>query len=446
MSGLGCGWVAPILNQLKDSKSEYSLTAAECSWIASLFYMSKGVGPFLSAALIDNVGRSPVFAATACVCFSMWIAVLLTKAVLGHYIVRLFFGLAVGMFETAVNIYIGENSSPGVRGTFSGVLVTSVYGGELVAFILATYLSYNNIAIAHAVFGLVTLVSLILLREPAQFLIMKGKVKDAERNYYWLRGSRNGNARLELADIKQHVLEEKSKRLFKELFHCREAWKSLRVVISIIFLSFWTGISAITSFITMTFPESDHLTSNQFTILFGVLQLISCCISSNIIDKFNRRPLLLVSCAVAAITQGATAALYYTHRSWHILYFDWLVFATLTTYCCVYGMFMYPLASAILGELLPQGVKAIGACMAVVVGSVASFTTTWLFLPIGERYGMETNFVLYFVVSLVMLVYVYFDLPETRGKSLVEIQRTLKEGHRSDVGVPPEVRNLVDSG
>lgn len=428
--GVGFGWIAPVLSQLKNSDSEFSITEEECSWIASQFYIGRAIGPLLTAISIDRVGRNPILILTACVTFLMWIVIWSTRAIIWHYITRLMFGIVVGMFETTVSIYIGENCSPEIRGTFSALLLVFFYAGELIAFILTTYLPYDNVAIINGGLGLLTLVSTLLLREPAQFLVMKGHVEKAERNYTWLRGCEGDDVKerkSEFEDIRRNVVEEKSKTSHADVFRSSMVRKSFRIVVVIMFLMMFTGFPAVSSFVTMVFSESKDPTPNEFTILHGLIQLVGCCISSCIIDKVNRRTLLLITCVLSAVTQSATAILYHIKRIWDIPYFDWLLFATLTTYSSLFGMFVFPLTGALRGELLPQSAKAVGGSVGVAMSSVSGFVVARIFLPIANQYGTEMNFVLYSVISLCLFIYVYFDLPETRGKSLIEIQKELKK-------------------
>lgn len=98
----------------------------------------------------------------------------------------------------------------------------------------------------------------------------------------------------------------------------------------------------------------------------------------------------------------------------------------LTIFSCLYAMFMFALIGILRGELLPQSVKMLGAGLCTFVLSVGSFLNTRTFLPIAETFGMEFNFALFSVSALILAVYTYFDLPETRGKTLVEIQNELK--------------------
>lgn len=428
VNGMSSGWVAPVLNNLKNSHSEFSLSAEECSWIASAHYITRILAPLPSAVFIHEIGHRLTHIIIAGIYLTAWVFTVTTRSVFFLYIIRLILGTAIGMFETTSSIYIADICSPKIRGIANGVFVTFLYGGFLLSLILGTYFSYKDVALIHTGIALLTLLSTFLLREPAIFLILKGKMEEAERTYYWLRSQKNINLQLEFEEIKENALQENSKMSLTELFNSPEVNKSLRIVFILNFLIFCSGFAAINSFISMTFSNTGYFNANEMTIIFGVCQLVSCFISSLVMDRFNRRTLWHTACILGVVSHSGTAILYYVPESKDAPYFEWLLFITLTTYSCVFAMLMLPLASAARGELLPVRVKPFGNCIAVIAGSATGFVTTKIFLPITEAYGIQINFIFFSTICLLTFFYEYFDLPETRGVSLVSIQKSLKSG------------------
>lgn len=354
----------------------------------------------------------------------MWLVVLFTRNVWALYVIRTVFGIAVGMHDSISNIYIAESSSPNLRGTFGSVAMAFFYGGELAAFILATYLTYDQVAITHATIAFLFVMSEFWLREPVQFLLMKGKYKAAERNFYWLNG-KGSQSQQRFNEIVVNVQQEKQKVSWKQLLTSRANYLSLRVVLMLSFLEMFTGFEAITSFASMAFSSSDSLSQNEFTILFGFFQFISVCMSSFVIDKFNRRTLFLLSFAASAIVHAITTALYYINQSvTSVPYFPWLIFVTITLYSIIYSMGILPIYYILRGELFPQSMKAMGSSLGVVANALVGFITTKMFLWISTQFGMQLNFLLFSVVSVISFIYVYFEVPETKGKTLVEIQKS----------------------
>lgn len=439
MTGVGLGWLAPSLYQLKNSP-ETSFTSEQCAWIASAHYITRAFSPFLTILALDRLGRNVTLILSAFIAFIMWIAVYYSQLVYVHYAVRLLFGISVGFCEAASSIYIGENCSSKLRGIFNGLCTSFFYFGELADFVLAAYLSYEWVAVANCLLGLVTISSTFLLKEPAQYLIMKGNLAKAERNYDYLHDLQKSKMKTEFEDIKQYVDEVRHRKFSLQTFRSREVLKSLRLVLITNFLSLAGGFTAINSFVTIVLVDSESLSTSELTVLIGIAQFLSISFLSPFMDVFNRRTLFLLSSALIAITHATTAALYYVSLFHEVPYFNWLVFTLLTIFLCLDGMFMGPLTAVITGELLPQDVRGMGSSLAVVFGSLGGFLGAKIFLPINDSFGIHVNFILFAIVNLTMLFYVYFDLPETKGKTLVDIQRELK-GDNSQEAIQMNVEN-----
>lgn len=446
--GLSGGWLAPTLNKLRNSAAnkseEFSLTLEECSWVASIHYTSGIFGSPLTAILLERTGHRPIFIAVALLNLFAWVAIFVTRSVVIIYIVRLSVGLAFSMFETASSIYISEHCSPKIRGRFSGIYNVCLYGGILTDTVLVSYFSYGRVALSNIGLTCIAILSIFLLREPVQYLLMKGKTETAEKTYYWLRNFRDIKMKEEFEEIKQTAIEYKIKISFSERFNSPEVYKSLRIVFIMNFLMYCTGFAALNAFVTMILSDSSHVTANEFTIILGGFQLFSCCISSFIMDKFNRRTLWQSACILSASSHAGTAILCHIHKSASIPFFEWLLFANVTIYFCVFGMLMQPLASAARGELLPQRIKSFGNCVGVQANAISGFASAKIFLLIAETYGVYVNFLFYSIVCLLILLYLYFDLPETRGDSLVTIQKSLKKNTFNDI-VPPKCNKLLQS-
>jgi len=329
--------------------------------------------------------------------------------------------------DTVAGIYVCENCSPQFRGTFFTLVILFLFAGHLTVFVLATYCSYSCIAITYAVLGFVTLLSTLLTVEPSQYFLMKGNAEKAVKSFSRLRDFSDPASAAEFEDIKKNIEEEKSRTFSLALYRSPEVLKSLRLLLVVMFLCVECGNPVMTAFVTKLFSNSNNgLSASQLSIIYGALQLICVGGTSTIMDRVNRRTLMLVCCCCITIIHATTAALYCVQSRYEIKHFNIILFVLLTTFSCMYAMFMFPLIGILRGELMPQSVKMVGGGLCTFMLSLGCFINTRTFLPIAEAFGMEINFVVFSICSLIMAVYVYFDLPETRGKTLVQIQNELK--------------------
>ncbi|XP_065221956.1 solute carrier family 2, facilitated glucose transporter member 6-like [Planococcus citri] len=428
--GIANGWVAPTLNGLRTPGGELSVTIEESSWIASLDHFGKIFGAIFTAFILDIVGRKILLTASAFVLFAIWVIVMFTRSVPILYVMRIMFGVFVGLNDGTNSNYLAENSSPYIRGVFGAVCITLYYIGLLAEFTIATYCSYSNTALINVIITFLAFLPVIWIKEPVQFLLMKGKIAKAEKNFAWLHGSNMNSEeiKVEFERIKQNAQAENLKKSsFKKTITAPANYKSMFIMITIHALAGSTGYFPVMSYASIAFSASDILTPNEFTVLFGIAQTLVVALTSFVISRFSRRTIILISFSLIAASHAVTTGLYYVNSNVvAIPYFPWLIFASITFYASVYA-FVYPVVFVIRGELFPLSVKATGGCLSVIAFSTTSFLTTKMFLYISNAYGIEANFLLFAFLTLLTILFVYIFLPETKNKSLIEIQEMLEK-------------------
>lgn len=214
---------------------------------------------------------------------------------------------------------------------------------------------------------------------------------------------------------------------FKDLFLNDVYYKPILLILVLCVLMMMTGFSAVTSFVSIAFTESEMLTPNQFTTLFGICQLVTASLSPFFIEKFNRRTILLASFGAIAAIHAVTAAIYYAiSRGILIPNSSWLIFGTITVYAMVFSFGLHPIFYTIRGEMFPQNIKVIGGSIGVVGHSLMGFFSAKLFLIVADMFGMYVNFLIFSFCGAAAILIVYKWIPETRGKTLAEIQDELR--------------------
>lgn len=430
--GVNLGWVAPVLKNSEEQSYEITLKSDERAWIASLHEPFKMCGMICCVLTIDILGRKTVLLATS-VCYLLgWLLIRFTKLVIFVYFSRLFFGFMAGLTDSTTVICIGESSSSDLRGVFSSICVMTFFGGLLTEFVMATYLPYNAVATVNLCVGILQLSSMYMMKETVQYLVMKGRYEQAEHNYQWLfSGDKN-----EFENLKESVNASiKSSVSLKEFFTNPHFYKSVSIGILSTILIYSTGVWALFAYASIAFPSSDTLTANEFTICYGFVQFASSFGCSFFIERFNRRTILLTALAFGTLTHVTSATLYYVHEHFTpIPNFPWLIFVSITSFSIISSIGMLPISAALRSELFPQKIKPLGVGLASSAGSLGIFLTSIRFIQIAETFGMHVNFLIFSAMSIVTFVYVYLFVPETRGKSLHEIQRAFDKSETSDEG------------
>lgn len=188
-----------------------------------------------------------------------------------------------------------------------------------------------------------------------------------------------------------------------------------------------TGFASVTSFVSIAFTEG-VFTPNEFAIIFGTLQFASSVLTPTFIEKANRRTILITALTISMITHAVAAMLFFLQKECDIYIpgFSWWVFAMITVYALAYSSGIMTIFYTTRGELMPQNVRAFGGSIVIMSHGLVSFLTTKVFLIVDEMFGIYWNFLFYSLMSFISILFVYFILPETRGKSLMQIQIELQ--------------------
>jgi len=158
------------------------------------------------------------------------------------------------------------------------------------------------------------------------------------------------------------------------------------------------------------------------TFIVGVVQLLATGISLVLVDRAGRRPLLIISGLVMSLTMGSLA-LYLTFISQVPENLKWVPLLLIIGSFIGFSIGFATIPFCIMGELLPQSTRSLTGAIS------SSFNLTTLFLALkfydslASVIGHDGIYWLYSGVSFFAVVFVYFLLPETKGKSLSEIEK-----------------------
>lgn len=430
MIGSHIGWLAPAIVKLQNGEDGLHANNEQISWIASLSEIGRFFGPLITAIFLDRVGRIPAVFLCSFSFFIVWLLMLFSSSISFIYCIRFLVGITQGMNDVSCTIYVAEICTPKVRGILSGIFPLFLNTAFIIQYILADYGSFTFVAAVNTVIGFGALLTGVFLKETPYYLLMKGRAEAAKRNLLWLRGRRvmDDETEFELDKIHQNMQQEiLKKRSWVTLFGSPENYKPLIIVMIFSFLLPIHGCSAITTYLSIIFQSSSVLKASQFTIICGIFQLVAAFLSPFIIERYDRRGLLLSFLGIMGVCQICSFILYVMQASISHELFSWLIFTTVTAYFFIFSLAL-PLVIIIRGEVVPMSVRAIGVSLGIMTSSVCASVSVRLFLPISDTFGIRYNFLLFFVGCVLKFIFVLAVLPETRGKSLVDIQVSSRVG------------------
>eukprot|EP01102_Stenamoeba_stenopodia_P002606 TRINITY_DN12466_c0_g1_i1.p1 TRINITY_DN12466_c0_g1~~TRINITY_DN12466_c0_g1_i1.p1 ORF type:complete len:729 (+),score=158.11 TRINITY_DN12466_c0_g1_i1:291-2189(+) len=181
--------------------------------------------------------------------------------------------------------------------------------------------------------------------------------------------------------------------------------------------------------------ESVFSTRTQITtatLLIGVMKMVAALIAMQIIDRVGRRILLLCGTIGAVITLLVIASCFFevqtSSTSDKLILSEtigWVVIVTMMVYFFMYGLSFGPVGWVLPSEIFPMKVRGQAMSVTCSFNYVINFVVALTFLDLVSAFGQVGAFYFYAGVSFVGLIFVYVFVPETKGKTLEEIQSSL---------------------
>ena len=407
-------------------------------WAMSCALVGCLIGALVSGELSDHYGRKRLLMLAALV-FGVSSVGTGMAGTLSHFVIwRILGGFAIGLASSLSPMYIAEIAPAEQRGKLVSVNQLAIVVGILLAQVVnwliakpvpvnATFdqilFSWNGQVGWRWMFGVTAIPSLLffvatlLVPESPRWLVQKGASEKARGILSRVGG--DAYAGRVLDEIVATTRAEAAGATVARLFEPRMS-KVLLLGIVLAVLQQWCGINVIFNYAEEVFSAAGYeVSSILFNIVItGVVNLVFTFVALFSVDKFGRRVLMLTGAGGLAVIYTILGALYRIHsRGPHMLL---LVVAAIACY----AMSLAPVTWVIISEIFPNKIR--GTAMSVAVTSlwVACFILTYTFPLLNNALGAAGTFWIYAVICLAGLIFLSVRLPETKGKSLEEIEES----------------------
>lgn len=332
---------------------------------------------------------------------------------------RFILGIGCGIANMCSLIYLVELAPPKIRGLIGALYQLSVNVGILSAYIVGASFSASGSwrimlgigIIPAAIFTFGMLIS----PESPRWLMAAGKEDRARKVLMKLRGTKQ-EVEDEISDI-NHSLKQQSVG-FKHLVH--QYKKILNMNFILTFFQVFTGINAVVYFAPIIFEGVEingWSGSNIANFGIGTALVVSTAISLFIIDKLGRKTLLIYSIGGQVLPLIGLA-----------LFSDYTIFSMVCVFLYVFafGIGLGPVFWLFIPEVLPLQARAIGMGVITFLQYTLNFLFSYTFPPLLSVIGNNV-FLIYAFLSVVACVFIHYKTPETKGKSLEEIEEYWRE-------------------
>ncbi|CAH0381577.1 unnamed protein product [Bemisia tabaci] len=463
---LGMQLVMPtiVLGAIHNNPAEdLSMNDEQASWFGSILFFAHPIGSMVSGFLQEQFGRKGSLILVNIPIFAAWSTLYLAGSIYMLYFVSLAMGLSVGFCEAPLHSYIGEVGEPHLRGTLSTVTSAACILGMLIMYIIGYLVHWRTAALISSAVPVITIIFMTQIPESPTWLIMKDRLKDAQKSLSWLRGwvepeevqeefqellsytkispppyqandieiekyelvrtDENGR---EVAKEKESYLEAK----FRELTD-KKLLRPLRMVFIVFVFCYASSLIAMRPYMVGVFNEFGFpMDSKLILILTSAFFFVGSILNVVLLRRLGKRRLTLLCQGMASVSivlLGVYCSFF--DRTNRIPSLVWVPISLLVSISFFSGLSVALLPWQLLSEVFPlKGRGAAGgisAAWAYYVGAVMS--KTYLYL---ERW-IKLNGVLFFYGAISLIGFWYFlrYLPETEGKSLEKIESYFTKNH-----------------
>uniref|UniRef100_A0A1Y1MRV1 Major facilitator superfamily (MFS) profile domain-containing protein n=1 Tax=Photinus pyralis TaxID=7054 RepID=A0A1Y1MRV1_PHOPY len=424
-SGMHYGWPSASLPKL-----EGIATNEEGSWMAVMPLVGAMCGSLCGGLVVDLIGRKKTILLSTFPYFIGWILVAYAKSVVVILVARFLAGIGDGFSFSALPIYLGEISDPRIRGSIGSSISVAWIFGILLANVLGSYLSVTLAALISSVLPAVCLITFIWMPESPYYLLMKENDDEARKSMEIFHGK--GNIENELERMAKEVKEHNaSNGRWVDLFLVPSNRRALIVMLGTRGFQQLTGTTAITFYAYTIFDNASSLVSPSVaSIIYFTVQVIFCVICSMIVDRTGRRPLMIISIIGSCIALFIEGTYFFLKDETNINVDDFSLVPViaLVLFVVMFSVGMQGVPILLLSELFPTDVKGFAVCFADIYFSALAATVSKCFQITKDHFGLCVPFFAFTGCCIVGLVFIIYNVPETTGKTLEEIQ----EGFRSE--------------
>lgn len=443
LGGFLFGFDTAVINGAVTAISKtFNANSVQTGLAVSLALLGSAIGAFYAGKIADRYGRVKAMVVASVLFTISAIGSGLPVGIWDFTFWRVLGGLAVGAASVIAPAYIAECSPTHLRGRLGSLQQLAIVVGIFIALLCSYFIAVSaGSAESPFLFGIAAWrwmfwteippavlygMAALMIPESPRYLVAQGREPEAASVLNKIVG---GNVLAKIEEIRQTVMREREPR-FSDLL--RRSGGLLPIVwigIGLSVLQQFVGINVIFYYSSVLwravgFSEKDSLT---ITVITGAVNIITTLIAIAFVDKFGRKPLLILGSLGMILTLGTMAAIFGTapldaagnptlSGTPGIVA---LLAANLYVFC--FGFSWGPVTWVLLGEMFNNKIRAAALSVAAAMQWIANFIVSTTFPPILQYFGLGSAYGLYTTAAAISLFFVLFFIKETKGIELEDM-------------------------
>jgi MFS transporter, SP family, arabinose:H+ symporter len=432
LGGLLFGYdTAVIAGVIGYLQKRFELSPIMTGWAASSAIWGCAFGAMVAGYLSDRFGRKKVLIVTAILFIISSIGAMVPRNLEEFLVARFIGGLGIGAASMLSPLYISEIAPSRNRGRLVSLYqLAIVIGINLIYFVNLIIASFGNEAWnvevgwrymlgSGTIPAILFLVLLFIVPESPRWLVKKGKYSDALDTLEKVNGE--GEGKNVLNEIKESLGQEVG--TLSDLFSKRLK-PALLIGIVLALFSQITGVNAIIYYAPEIFKGIGFASESAFiqTVLIGAINTIFTFVALWLIDKAGRKTLLQWGVAGMIVCLLGVGLCFYfnlTSGPWLILF--------ILAYIACFASSLGPIPWVLISEIFPTRTRGIAMSFCTVVLWVGVLAVTQFTPVLLQRAGGAYTFWLFMINAIVLLWFVWKKTPETKQRTLEEIEQSWKQ-------------------
>lgn len=386
--------------------------------------LSMALGCIISGWSMEYFGRKKTLRLCTIIFFIGWILIYLSKTISSLLVGRLITGFSVGYLGPTGSCYISEISTPKYRGFFLAGISLGIATGLLVAHLLGTFLDWRTVALIICAGPIIVFFIMIPVPESHVWLLSKGKFREARLALEWY----SDRDAIIIIDEYEQQTKRTHKKWSCKIFTQKDFIKPV-MIMNLFFVTAQFSGNNVVVFYSVGVMQKTVPTLNEYAsmLIIDGIRFVMSVIACILTRRYKTRVLTFVSAAgtIASLFLLATFVYLsdlYPTNTW----FTTVPLAFFISYIVFMSIGIVPLPWSLSGELLPPQNKGVGGGISTALNFIAFFVAIKTGPDLFAQFGTAGTFTIYATITSIFSMILYMVLPETKNKTLEEIQSSFK--------------------
>lgn len=435
LGGLNWGYDTGVISAaLVYLRRDFDLTSWAEGWVVTGLIIGAVFGAAVGGKISDRYGRRTVLMITAVIFIIAPLGMAFAPNTETLFIFRLVVGLGAGLAAVTLPVYLSEIAPARIRGKVTAFYALAIVGGQFIGFLIGV--AFSGMESWRWMLGLSIVPSilfalgLLVVWETPRWLVKHGRENEARNILHYDRTPDEAQRELDEIHAIQRAEEEFPASGLKALM---QPWVKpiLLVGLGLALFQQVMGINAIMYYAPTTlqnvgFSDEGAIASN---LIIGVMNILAVTVALLYADRLGRRPLLLIGAIGTtlslAVLAGANLLLPEPDGMGPV---GIITLSAMAIYVFLFQASWGAIVWVMLGEIFPLGIRALAMGVATTALWFGNGIVSLFFSPILEAVGVGYLYVGFAVICLLAYIFTWAKIPETKGRSLEQIEERFRTG------------------